>query len=153
MIGFIDDDESRSPLDTLVRRGARKMLQAASESEVQEFLEQHSSRVDDQGRRQVVRNGYLPLREIVTGAGPLKFAQTPVRDTYADVTQRVRFSSSGSRSNCHRNATPRADVTFPGSIMPTSGRTAFRRMSAWRTRPSPRSPSGHPHPPERPPQQ
>jgi transposase-like protein len=70
------------------------MLQAALESEVREFLEQHSFRVDEQGRRQVVRNGYLPLREIVTGAGPLEVSQPRVRDKSADVTERVRFSSS-----------------------------------------------------------
>ncbi|MCC7230336.1 MAG: IS256 family transposase [Fimbriimonadaceae bacterium] len=94
VIDFTAVDESRSPLDALVREGARKMLQAALESEVQEFLEQHSSRVDDQGRRQVVRNGYLPPREIVTGAGPLEVSQPRVRDKSADATQRVRFSSS-----------------------------------------------------------
>ena len=94
VIGFSESDESRSPLDALVRAGARKMLQAALESEVQEFLEQHSSRVDDQGRRQVVRNGYLPPREIVTGAGPLEVSQPRVRDKSADATERVRFSSS-----------------------------------------------------------
>ena len=38
VIGFSESDESRSPLDALVRAGARKMLQAALESEVQEFL-------------------------------------------------------------------------------------------------------------------
>ena len=70
------------------------MLQAALENEVQEFLEQHSTRVDDQGRRQVVRNGHLPLREIVTGAGPLEVAQPRVRDKSTDAANRVRFSSS-----------------------------------------------------------
>ena len=94
VIGFSESDESRSPLDAVVRAGARKMLQAALESEVQEFLGQHSSRVDDQGRRQVVRNGYLPPREIVTGAGPLEVSQPRVRDKSADATERVRFSSS-----------------------------------------------------------
>jgi len=87
-------EEGRSPLDVLVREGARKMLQAALESEVQDFLEQHASRVDDQGRRLVVRNGHLPTREIVTGAGPLEIAQPRVRDKSAEVSERVRFSSS-----------------------------------------------------------
>lgn len=94
VIEFSESDESRSSLDTLVREGARKMLQAALESEVQEFLEQHSSRVDEEGHRQVIRNGYLPAREIVTGAGPLEVSQPRVRDKSADVTERVRFSSS-----------------------------------------------------------
>jgi hypothetical protein len=47
--------ETRSPLDILVREGARKMLQVALEKEVQMFLEEHSMRLDEQGRRRVVR--------------------------------------------------------------------------------------------------
>ena len=70
------------------------MLQAALESEVEAFLEQHAGRVDDQGRRHVVRNGHLPSREIVTGAGPLEVSQPRVRDNSADAADRVRFSSS-----------------------------------------------------------
>jgi len=94
VIGFREVDESRSPLDALVREGTRKMLQAALESEVQGFLDLHASRVDVQGCRQVLRNGYLPPREIVTGAGPLQVSQPRIRDKSADVTERVRFSSS-----------------------------------------------------------
>lgn len=94
VVGFRGLGSSQSPLDQLVREGARKMLQAALENEVEAFLEQHAARVDDQGRRQVVRNGHLPSREIVTGAGPLEIAQPRVRDKSADVTDRVRFSSS-----------------------------------------------------------
>ncbi len=52
--------DSRSPLDELVREGARRMLQAAMETEVDEFLATHADRRDDEGRRQVVRNGHLP---------------------------------------------------------------------------------------------
>jgi putative transposase len=87
-------DEGRSPLDALVQEGARKMLQAALENEVQSFLEEHSARVDDQGRRVVVRNGRLPTREIMTGAGALEVRQPRVRDKSADPAQRVRFSSA-----------------------------------------------------------
>lgn len=83
-----------SPLDDLVRRGARQMLQAALESEVQTFLESHATKVDDQGRRLVVRNGTLPAREILTGAGPLEVIQPRVRDKSPEPGERVRFSSS-----------------------------------------------------------
>ena len=86
--------DNRSPLDTLVREGARKMLQAALENEVQLFLDEHATRVDEQGRRLVVRNGHLPAREIVTGAGPLEIRQPRVRDKSPDPDERVRFSSS-----------------------------------------------------------
>ena len=87
-------DDGRSPLDALVREGARKMLQTALEDEVQSFLEGHSTRIDEQGRRLVVRNGHLPAREIVTGAGPLEIQQPRVRDKSANPDERVHFSSS-----------------------------------------------------------
>lgn len=60
-----------SPLDELVRHGAQQMLQSAIEKEVDDFLAQHAQRRDAAGRRQVVRNGYLPSREILTGTGRL----------------------------------------------------------------------------------
>lgn len=86
--------DARSPLDSLVLEGARKMLQAALEEEVQSFLMQHATRVDKQGRRLVVRNGHLPAREIMTGAGALEVRQPRVRDKSASPEERVRFSSS-----------------------------------------------------------
>ena len=70
------------------------MLQAALENEVQLFLDEHVARVDEQGRRLVVRNGHLPARQIVTGAGPLDVRQPRVRDKSKDPEERVRFSSS-----------------------------------------------------------
>jgi len=93
-VPFAVGDETRSPLDVLVRDGARKMLQAALEDEVQLFLDGHAARVDEHGRRLVVRNGHLPARQIVTGAGPLEVQQPRVRDKSADPEERVRFSSS-----------------------------------------------------------
>ena len=86
--------DGRSPLDELVLRGARQMLQAALESEVQTFLDQYAMKVDDQGRRLIVRNGALPAREILTGAGPLEISQPRVRDKSSGPATRVRFRSS-----------------------------------------------------------
>jgi transposase-like protein len=82
-----------SPLDAIARAGAREMLQRALESEVQEFLDRHSSRVDAKGRRLVVRNGHLPSRQLLTGVGPLELRQPRVRDKSADASERVTFSS------------------------------------------------------------
>jgi len=42
------------------------MLRAALESEVDAFLEEHAVLLDECDRRRVVRNGYLPTREIAT---------------------------------------------------------------------------------------
>ncbi len=60
-------DESRSALDGYVQEGAWRMLQRALEYEVENFLAEHADRADNKGRKQVVRNGYLPARTITTG--------------------------------------------------------------------------------------
>jgi transposase-like protein len=70
------------------------MLQTAIEAEVDEFLAVHSTRRDARGNRQVVRNGYLPFRELLTGAGRLAVEQPRVRDNSSEREGRVRFSSS-----------------------------------------------------------
>src|SRR5690606_3039740 len=69
-----------SPLDELVRHGAQQMLQSAIEREVDDFLAQHAQRRDAHGKRLVVRNGYKPARELLTGAGRLAVEQPRVRD-------------------------------------------------------------------------
>jgi putative transposase len=87
-------DESRSALDACVRAGARQMLQRALEYEVEAFLADHADRTDERGRKQVVRNGYLPARSIMTGAGPLEVQQPRVRDKALRVDERVVFTSA-----------------------------------------------------------
>ena len=51
-------ESGRSPLDSIVRDGARRMLQAALESEVKALREEHAVLLDERGRRRVVRNSY-----------------------------------------------------------------------------------------------
>lgn len=72
--------EARSALEGLLREGARRMLQAAVENEVAEYVEQHRSVRDGSGRRQVVRNGHLPERDLLTGVGPVRVRQPRVHD-------------------------------------------------------------------------
>jgi transposase-like protein len=86
-------DESRSALDAYLREGARQMLQAALECEVDAFLAEYADRADEHGRKQVVRNGYLPARTIMTGAGPLEIEQPRVRDKSRHADERVVFTS------------------------------------------------------------
>ena len=78
-------------LEELARRGARQLLAQAMEVEVAEHLEKNRTLTDEEGRRLVVRNGYLPERELVTGIGPLKIRQPRVDDRALDGEQ--RFSS------------------------------------------------------------
>lgn len=86
-------EPGQSPLDQLVHEGAQRMLQAALEAEVEAFLETHQQRRDDAGRRLVVRNGRLPERSILTGAGPLEIKQPRVCDR-SPAASRVAFSSA-----------------------------------------------------------
>ena len=44
------------------------------------YLEARSEFLDEAGRRQVVRNGTLPKREIQTPLGPVEVQQPRVRD-------------------------------------------------------------------------
>ena len=69
------------------------MLQAAIEAEVAAFVEEHQGLVDEEGRRRVVRNGYLPERTLLTGAGPLSLRQPRVRDRQGG-EDAIRFTSS-----------------------------------------------------------
>jgi putative transposase len=93
VIRFRSNFEERSSLDEIAREGAQRMLQSAIEEEVNEFLLGHDNRRDENGNRLVVRNGYLPAREVVTGAGKLQVEQPRVRDNSSDVESRVRFTS------------------------------------------------------------
>jgi transposase-like protein len=94
VVAFRPAFEDRSPLDQIIREGAQRMLQAANDAEVDSFIDQHASRRDEQGRRLVVRNGSLPAREILTGAGPLEVKQGRARDNSPNSANRVEFSPS-----------------------------------------------------------
>ena len=68
------------PLEELVRRGARDILQRAIEAEVEHLLDGFAGVSLIDGRRSVVRNGYLPAREILTSVGPVEVQVPKVRD-------------------------------------------------------------------------
>jgi putative transposase len=80
-------------LTDLLRDGARRLLAQAIEAEVAAWIDDHSHIVDDQGRRQVVRNGHLPERAIQTGIGAVEVQQPRVRDR-RPADQREAFSSA-----------------------------------------------------------
>ena len=65
-------------LETLVREGARKMLQAALEEEVDEFLGRRRYQGTDQQRG--YRNGHLPARTIGVGMGAVEVKLPRVSD-------------------------------------------------------------------------
>jgi putative transposase len=87
---FFDD-----PLTDILRQGARRLLSAALEAEVQSFLKQYKEINDDKGCQRLVRNGYLPEREIQTGIGQVPVRAPRIRDRQPDSPQgRIRFTSA-----------------------------------------------------------
>lgn len=73
-------ESGRHLLEEVLRRGARELLAQAIEQEVAEYLSARSGLLDAEGRRQVVRNGYLPGRELQTPLGGVAVQQPRVRD-------------------------------------------------------------------------
>ena len=99
MLSVIADDSARAELhtdlDELAREGARRMLAAALEAEVDAYLAAAAAERDEQGRRLVVRNGHARERHVTTAAGAVAVRAPRVDDRRVDpVTgQRIRFRS------------------------------------------------------------
>jgi transposase-like protein len=95
----VDDEAARAEvaegLDEIVREGARRMLAAALEAEVQQYLAAFADQVDGRGRRLVVRNGHARPRSVTTAAGAIEVAAPRVDDRRVDAATggRVRFRS------------------------------------------------------------
>ena len=56
------------------------MIRKAVQTELAEFLSQYQDMTDAGGRPLVVRNGYLPQRELITGIGPVDIKVPKARD-------------------------------------------------------------------------
>ncbi len=76
----VKNEEEWSPLETVIRQGAQKMLQVALEHEMAEFLEKYNTITDPDGTQVVTRNGHHPSREIMTGIGKIEIKQPRVDD-------------------------------------------------------------------------
>jgi putative transposase len=87
--------ELRLDLDELAREGARRMLAAALEAEVDDYLTAYAAERDERGRRLVVRNGHARERQVTTVAGSVPVRAPRVNDRRSDpVTgERLRFRS------------------------------------------------------------
>jgi transposase-like protein len=73
-------EQNKTDLELILQEGARRMLQAAIENEVAEYIEKFKQLRDSQGKRLVVRNGFHTERDIVSGIGPLKVKQPRIND-------------------------------------------------------------------------
>ena len=84
---------SQDVLSDILRQGAQKMLGQAIEVEVQEWIDKRVQCLDERNRQQVVRNGFLPERTLLTGLGEIPVRQPRVRDRRPP-EQREKFSST-----------------------------------------------------------
>lgn len=80
----------KDSLTELLRVGAKALISQAVEAELEEMLSSHTNKLED-GRRSVVRNGYLPSRTIQTGIGEVAIKVPKIRDRSGEG---VKFNSS-----------------------------------------------------------
>lgn len=85
-------ESAQDVLSEVLRDGAQRMLALAVEAEVADWIVRHADVKDENGRRQVVRNGYLPERTITTGLGDVKIQQPRVHDRRSE-NEKERFTS------------------------------------------------------------
>lgn len=67
-----NESSLREHLDAVILRGATRMLIAALEAEVEEYVSRYEHQRDEKGHRQVVRNGKAKARTVTTGAGQIE---------------------------------------------------------------------------------
>ncbi|MFE9446580.1 IS256 family transposase [Streptomyces sp. NPDC006602] len=99
MLSVMNDEGTTSGsslIDEIVREGARRMLAAALEAEVNAYIAELVEERDDNGRRLVVRNGYHQPRQVTTAAGVVEVKAPRVNDKRVDEAtgERKRFSSA-----------------------------------------------------------
>ncbi|MFF0109599.1 IS256 family transposase [Streptomyces hirsutus] len=100
MLSVVNNDgttaDGSSLIDEIVREGARRMLAAALEAEVNAYIAELTDQRDERGRRLVVHNGYHQPRQVTTAAGAIEVKAPRVNDKRVDETtgERKRFSSA-----------------------------------------------------------
>jgi putative transposase len=89
-----EGDEIAVTLDDLAREGARRMIAAALEAEVDEYVGAFVEERDESGKRLVVRNGQGKERRVTVGSGTVRLRAPRVNDKRVDEAgERQRFSS------------------------------------------------------------
>ncbi len=85
--------ETRDALTEVLRAGARQLLAEAIEAEVGSFLTEYQQERNEAGHQRLVRNGYLPEREIQMGLGGVPVRVPRVRDQAAIEGEGIQFHS------------------------------------------------------------
>jgi transposase-like protein len=72
--------DGKDVLSEVLRCGTQQLLSQAIEAEVADWIDSHRQCLNDNGHRQVVRNGRLSAWTITTGIGPVEVKQPRVHD-------------------------------------------------------------------------
>ena len=107
-----------------LREGARRLLLAAIEADVDEYIEKHQQGRDAKGHRLVVRNGYAKERRLLTGLGELAVRAPRVNDKRRD-TQGRRIAIAAIHRRAGRTMIPRP-VARTARVRARSARLARR---------------------------
>jgi putative transposase len=83
--------EAGDAFTAMLRSGAQELIRQAVDAELQDLLASHAARITDEGRAAVVRNGYLPERQLQTSIGPVTVKIPKVR---AKTGEPVTFRSA-----------------------------------------------------------
>jgi len=83
----------RSLLDELAREGARRMIAAALEVEVEQYVERFRGERGHDGRALVVRNGLARERQVIVGSGTMAVQAPRVNDKRVVDGERQKFMS------------------------------------------------------------
>src|SRR5512134_625492 len=88
-------EQAAVTLDELAREGARRMIAAALETEVDQYVASFVDERGEDGKRLVVRNGKAKERKLTVGSGTLAIRAPRVNDKRVDeqTGERKRFSS------------------------------------------------------------
>ena len=83
MLKVVRDSETSQEigaLDELAREGARRMIAAALDAEVEAYLTRHRSERDERGHALVVKNGRARPRKVTVGSGTVEVRAPRVND-------------------------------------------------------------------------
>jgi len=79
----------------VIQAGARELLATAVLAAVSGFIAEHADLLDEDGRQRLVRHGFLPEREVMTGIGKVPVQVPRVRDRGTNEDgSKIKFRSS-----------------------------------------------------------
>jgi putative transposase len=117
MLSVVIDETARadgqSILDEICREGARRMLAAAFEAEVDAYLAELAGERDEDGHALVTRNGHARARRVQTAAGAVEIRAPRVNDRRVDeeTGKKAQFKSSIVPPWCRRS--PKVTEVLP----------------------------------------